>query len=805
LHDDGACRTVECHRRIALQRLSAFVAVFILLAAPGTVLAKTCLFTDASFLPSSLCLTDDDEIDLQSYARARGQKFYPVDRLLMARGDVLYLSDKPRLAGRIWRIGRSLDLSEISALGIAPYSTASARLAPVVCLLEGHRFGGAKMCMQPGTVQPTLGKLESRVASIRVPSGLGVRVYTEAGGRGRGTFIRRNQNLPDLQRLGLASSIRAAQVARINIRCHAECPIVESDAYDLPTLFGDGWWNLAGGHPQFAVTLRADANSRAVIEFGEMLYLQLMESEAMVTTFWPYRQHALLPIRPDVRHITIAFEFRPPGSFDVQIVRSDEQRRFIDASAIVTLPWPVRRSEILSIRNARPTQALVQTLLSLQTAAPDARVARGTPCNSDPLLGVGHAFLSGCHGSGSAFPAQIPKPPTAFSYDTVLVRTFANAGNPLAAGAAARVCHVPLEQLYGRRPMRVVADWSACVSRTTLIVTLYQTLFADRWNLGDFTDIVTDALHQGITPGVGDTELARQFVLAVQEQVGGVDRRLDDAIAAFHQANVIHAYSRARAQDMELAIERAEQAGPHGCTRGIPLADSVSGLRGGTMGWYQVDIADYVPRTIIPRLWRDGALHNMHESFTYMAAGADTPDLMLAIRNLMQDWGNTYLLAFEAASAQVASEPETGEPRGAVGGQPLAAPPTTPCTLTDPASVQLLAMSGNSIAMGIAEATRFPTRADHFVVVSFRGHPVAVLQGVVPTDGSRTAESRFVVSAPLNVLERYADGALRGAGSAATHAFIQYALSRSMTSVRALAVTEPSVTIKHRVGFRLID
>lgn len=790
-------------------RSLAAASVATLLGLPCVAHAKTCLFTDASFLPGHLCMQDDDEIDLRAYAQARSLKFYPVDRLLMARGDVLYLSDKPRLAGRIWRIDRSLDLSEISALGIAPYSTASARLAPVACFFGDNSLAGEKSCAQPGEILPTLGKLDGKVASIRVPSGLGVRVYAESGGRGRDAFVRRNQDLAALQRLGMAGTIRAAQVARTSIRCHAECPIPETDAYDLPTLFGDGWWNLSRGNPQFAVTLRVDADARALVEFGDSLYLQVMQSEAMVTTFWPYRRHALLPTRQDVRHLTIAFEFRAPHAFDVQVIRSDAERRFIDASAILTLPWPARRAEMLSIRNAAPAKALVQTLISMQTAASDARVARDAHCRTEPMLGVGHAFLFGCASPLDHLPAPpLSSPPNRFPSlsESVLVRTFAGAGNPMAMGAASRVCQVMPERLYARRPMRVIADWSACVSRTTLIITLYQTLFGDRWNLRDFTNIVTDALHQGITPGVKDTELAKQFVTAVQEQTGGTDRRLDDAIAAFHQANVIHAYSRARTQDMELAIERAERGGPHGCPQGVALDASISAMRHGMMGWYQVAIGDYVPRTVIPRVWRNGAFQNSHESFTYEAGGVNTPGLMESIRYLMHGWGNSYLYAFEAATTLLAdANPGSDPPRDVAGAAPLPAPPPALCPLADPESIRLLAMSGNSIAMGIAEATLSPSPSDHFIVVSFRGEPVAVLLGEIPADGSQTAESRYVVSAPQNVLDRYADGAVRGAGSAATHAFIQFALSRSMTAVRALAVTEPSVAIKQRVGFRLLD
>ena len=92
-----------------------------------------------------------------------------------------------------------------------------------------------------------------------------------------------------------------------------------------------------------------------------------------------------------------------------------------------------------------------------------------------------------------------------------------------------------------------------------------------------------------------------------------------------------------------------------------------------------------------------------------------------------------------------------------------------------------------------------------YVVVSFRGEPVAVLLGTVPTQHSLVAEVDLIVSAPPNVLAPLREGAIRRAGSFALHTFLGYAAGRGMQVVLADAVSLPSALAKQNAGFRLVD
>lgn len=796
--------THRAHRAELLCRCVILLLALLALAASADAGARACFFAMTPGVPPKICLGSDDEIDLHTYARAFQGTFYPFEHMTLGLGDVLYLSDRPRLTGRLWRVGQSMEKAALIAAGIAPQSIVSAALAPVACFHADDRFQGEQSCVAPGEIEPSFARLDGRVSSVRLPPGLGARVYAEAGAKGRSVTLRRSTDQAELRKLGMDDAIRSAQVARVSIRCRKDCAIPDADAYDLPSQFNRAWSDISHGHPQLAMTFRIDPEARAIIEFGNGLYLQLMHTGAVVTTFWPYRQLAALASDARARHLTVAMEFRPGQGFDVQLIRSDADRRYLDATLIHSLPWPAERDEVVSIRNAHPARALLRADLTINTVDPLNRVTRDATCQRVPVLAVGNAFLRGCERADTT--VQIPAPTPARATEATLVRTFADAGNPLALGAAARLCRVSLNQIFNTRPMRGVPNWSACVSRTTLIVSLYQTLFPDGWNLERFSNIVRDALDHGRMPAsVAGTPSATQFVHAVREQVGEVDRRYEDAIAAFHQANVLNAYSLARNMDMLAALEQPGASNAPDCAALAGSADAIARAQRGMMGDYWLDLTAYTPRTVHPRIWRQGMLQEAAEPFTFMHAGPQDMELLVSIRALMQSWSDAYMREFTAAAPGATGVPVTGAPGIDAGVAPLGEPATQACSASTPQADLVLAMSGASIANGIEEATREADASSHFVVASFRGSPVAVLFGTIPTSGERVAESRFLISAPRNVLDRHAEGAVHGAGSAVSHAFVQRAASLGMTAVRAYAVTAPSVAIKHRMGYRLVE
>ncbi|CAG9181378.1 hypothetical protein [Cupriavidus pampae] len=779
------------HRAVPHRRRAVILFALLCLVGSSDTSARACLFAMTADAPPKLCLRGDDEIDFQNYARTFRSTFYPFERLTLDPGDVLYLSDRPRLTGRLWRISQSMEKAALIAAGITPEKIASAVLAPVACFYGDDRLRGKQSCVAPGEIEPSFVGLDGKISSIHVPSGLGARIYTENGAKGRDAALRRSVDQTGLRKLGMDDAIRSAQIARISIRCRTDCAIPEADAYDLPAQFSDAWTNFSHGHPQLGMTFRIDAEARAIIEFGNGLYIQLMHTGAVITTFWPHHHLAALSSHHTARYITVAMEFRPGQGFDVQLIRSDADRRYIDATLIHTLPWPTGLDQVISVRNVFSPRALIRADLSVNTVDPLDRVTRDATCHRQPVLAVGNAFLRGCAQAGvteSPVPvAQIPAPPADLNPPATLVRTFADAGNPLAVAAASRLCRVSMDQIFNARPMRGVPNWSACVSRTTLIISLYQTMFPDRWNLEQFSNIVRDALDHGHMPdSVQGTLPATQFVNAVRERVSGVDRRYEDAIAAFHQANVLHAYSLARNMDMLAALEHPSEEHAPDCAALAGSSEAIARTQRGMIGEYLLDLTAYISRTVTPRVWRQGALHDSPEPFTFVHAGPQDMELLVSIRALMQNWSDTYLREFSATV-------------------PLDVPPTEVCSAASPQANLVLAMSGASIANGIEEATHEAETGSHFVVVSFQGSPVAVLYGKIPPHGEFVAESRFLVSAPRSVLERHAEGAVRGAGLAASDAFVRHAASRGMTAVRAYAVTAPSVAIKHRMGYRLVD
>ncbi|CAG9181382.1 hypothetical protein [Cupriavidus pampae] len=722
------------------------------------------------------CMAMDTVSELQTSGQT-GRAVLEAVRIA-GRGS-LFLSDQPGMAGRLWKVSRSGDASALSLQGVPRAAIASAMMVPEACFYEDAGFKSRTRCHAPGPVVGDLLVLDRMISSMRVPPGLGVRTFVGKNGTGSMTAFTTDTDWHALKKRGLNDAIRSVQVVRTRL-CPERCVIAAADAYDLRAMFGADWKRDANRLPQISLPLETGPDAYAMIRYGGRLTISHSSSASWVHVRGRDRGSLLLPGNARVRYTTVKMVFRVGDSVDVQLVRSDAERRFIDATPITTLPWPQQSDEVISIRNMSQRSAIVLD-------RPRAIVGSGTDATADPLKSLGER--------------------------AVLAQYFADDRNPLAMSAAARVCRIPLARLFSMpgpsfattRARKGIGNWEACASRVTTIVTLYQVLFPRGWDIARFRTVIRRVLDHGLVQREAGTDAEEaEFVTAIREQTDTEDTRLADAVLGFHMANVIRAYSLAARIDLEPLAADREALGAVACrTPGGQAGVSEAGAN--TLGWYRYDLNDYVYRVVLPQERRHGTPSQLlNEPFVIsVATREDTSDIM-ALRVEMYEWQLRYMQAL-LPGTQIPTHgfrPELPD-------SPAPRVHSSPCRPDLPhAGRDFLAATGYSMTQGIDDALRHAyarTYADSvFVTVFFRRQPVAVLYGQIPLTGSTEAEVLMLVSAPENVLEPRRDGAIRGAGAAALNYFIQHARSQGMTAVRVQAISGPATKVT-KAGFRLDD
>lgn len=804
-----------------MRKVRAYVVALCLTGLPGIVSAKACIYADSAHFPVKQCLDADERLDLGDDAMLHRYLRYPLRALRVDQGDGLVLSDDAAFRGRIWHVDRSMDANELAHLGIGRETAVVVWRPPRVCLFTAHDTRNATACLAPGAPVTSLKSAGEPAAWLSIPRMLSVKLFSENQGYGEhGTLTRRFTRLPQWN---AGAEVPSIQVARTSLPCHTDCPIPTTDAYDLATLFGEHWAENAGAEPQALFVFPNTPGMDVMIEYGDAFRVRLRDGGPDPDTAGP--QVPTMTLRRDdaTRFVALAMAFRPNESYDLQLMRMDGAGQISGLFPIMTAPWPQAASEVLAIRNLSATRAAELTRVSLAAAPPSGkRHGRRPGCRDAATLAILSCPLGGpevvAHGQASgqapglqtrllhidgAEPGMRSVMETnlrgneAAAY-TTLQQIFSHSRGAAAQLATARVCHVPIGSMQNQRMRRGITHWGECIARVMKIISLYETLYPDRWNFHAYKETIEHILSRGTT-GLAHTGSAAEaeFVEAVLLQVGDTDTRLTDAIAAFHQANALRAYSLAR----QLDLERVAARPPAGTDDQADCQSMAStAMHRLALGLYRLDLAGYRPSQIHPRMNRDGDAVELDQPFDYELVSAHQTERLNAIRELMQRWAHEYL------SAATLMDVDTAAYGPSLSSISPIAPPAAACPLNSPPlRQQILAAAGQSITMGIDEAAREAEDQVAFLVVDFQGQPVAVLAGTVPKDTTQEAEIRFVVSEPRSVLRPLEPHALRGAGSYALHTFLRHLQGQGITSVRAYATTEPSALIQRRAGFRIVN
>lgn len=590
----------------------------------------------------------------------------------------------------------------------------------------------------------------------------------------------------------LAVALVAALVAALGLSAPASAGAPASRTIDLSSGYGTAWTDPQPKQLLLAFDLSAGRVFR--LDYGDDVQIVFGERHVSLIAGNPRRIQTHVRYLPETRYIAMAMSVGEGLPTSLQLVESDAARGYLRSSPIVSLP--IFSLPIFSLPSAIPSQRLsmyvpdtpsnrtppllTDTILRPAGDAhlPAHRPRRHIACDAAPeLIHVVNYFLGLC--GRAAQPVLAPSAPAGDTLPPArLVRVVANGRNPMGLMAGAHACGFPLDYAVAPRMKRDTVPSLACLSRATLIVTLYQALFPRQWDLAHFTRMIDNVLGGGgIGEPVPDARDATAFVGAVLQQTGTADTRRADALNAFHRANAalgtFGAWSPSTSPSTSASTSPSTPAARCTAAPSANLAPDVARARAAAIGRYEIDLTGYTPRTIVPRIRRYG---NWVESGAFTHTIVDTDD-MAALREIIDTTGAWH--ARYAAHEQSLSWVRSAD-----------------CA---EARRQRLAYIATSIAFNINNDAHGGTSdGTVFVVVRHAGAIVSIQQAQRQRDAMHIVDS---LSAPDNVIAPNAEGALRGAGAYALQQLFEYSRSHGLRRVTSDAITEPSALLKTQAGF----
>jgi len=672
------------------------------------------------------------------------------------------------------------------------------------CFYEDADHGGRSYCVVPGKLRDTLPPwIDRKISSATIPRGLKALMFSEQIGEGRGLGINSDLDYWTLKRIGMNDTVRSLQVSRTYPDCTRDCRIRVENAFDLATLFQEYWAQSRAGHASLAFNMHAKQQFNVDV-FG--VRVRFGKDFAAIETRPTFREPRVMQldsvqIDPVVSYGVVALVTDGRNFLSVQVILTDKDRRYVRSTPVITRSLQAWDNAALAIHNTvTPGRSLGPLSLASASFAGEKlqsnqRVRRGTNCsNYSPILTIVNYFAGFCSSPGleglyayssdpqvniltlvaGEAPRKTAALPAVSSHSGIvaLLDNIVGTGqNPMAIHAAARVCKTSLAKVIHSRQRRGVDDVTGCAYQTAAIITLYQAAFGQYWNQRDFSAIIDNIRRTGSAGyPTTDADSASRLALAVWARMG----ELDQITRSFQEANVLYEQSTYGTLDFEDIVEQyatARAATPPGPGPSRRFSN-VSETATAALGFYTLDMRDYVRRHVWPRIRTNGQWVENSTDFSVEILRSGDQARLEQTRQILAGWETEFAGAANTASS------------------------------SDPMMEMLLVM-GVAMSDLIQGSLQAPESDLVTVVVSYQSQIVSVLQGNVRDN--ETADLSVVVSRPSNVVLPYTEGAVRGAGARAMREFLDHARTRGVRTVHMHAATEPSGRVAQSTGFRLID
>uniref|UniRef100_UPI0011A116F0 exotoxin A binding domain-containing protein n=1 Tax=Yersinia similis TaxID=367190 RepID=UPI0011A116F0 len=497
------------------------------------------------------------------------------------------------------------------------------------------------------------------------------------------------------------------------------------------------------------------------------------------------------------------------GFFQIQFVES-LNNRVVYSSPLIGALFDVANTDIVfDINNVDENSPVIIDKMVLTVGKEHGRTERSAlgiaSCWAIPLLSIYNYIVQGnCNqvdkfvhntadffGStadkilqifGSALPLPKKNSNETFDDESALINFMSDVKGPLTyittnmgehaltVPATALACKVSMREkiLPHLRSRRDLAP--GCIDWTLNILTDFTLLFGASikyWNSENFGRVIENIVREGeIGSAVADVETASRLVEAVQAHVAEATEVADiiHLKTAFDFSQLSYVNYLRHTEEAVISPQR---------TQALPL------------GRYELSLVNYYFIETVPRIRQDGHwverpdLHFDIEVIT--GVPEETEESRQVLLPIIEDWQHRYRrqeLLFQSSSIP----PDSALARHEI--EPL--------------------LEASRLTSEVATSWLRTSRDDFvYVVVRLEGQVISVTMAVDIND--EDAGVAGSLTNPDYVLSPNDEGAVRGAGTAATRALADHFKRKGKISLVSSVISQPSAIVKKKVGFRFIE
>ncbi|WP_033849889.1 peptidase inhibitor family I36 protein [Yersinia wautersii] len=679
-----------------------------------------------------------------------------------------------------------------------------------VCLSGGEQFdlysGNYPERKQSHLVNP----LNDDVYSIKVPKGLQTAVYEDDNYNGKYLFLTEDYTSDNLLVIGMNSKISSMRVFQYDdFVCDRYCAIKNEINLEIQKKFGNYWIDPRIKYRDVLIDFGLSKGDDYIIKFIENGIVRVRDHQLIfLHGGGDYDDGFVFNLNSESENLSFLLRFHG-DYFQMQFVESIGNDS-VYSSPLFGVLFDVSKSNVnFNIKNTNKNNPMIIDKVVLTVGKEQHRPERSilglSACWSIPILSIYNYIVQGqCNqadrfvrnvndffGStadkilqvfGSSLPLAKVTNNETFDDDATLLNFMSDVkGNlthvttnmdehALTVPATALACKASMREkiLPHLRSRRDLAP--GCIDWTLSILTDFTLLFGasiEYWNSKNFGRVIENIVREGeIGSAVADVETASRLVESVQAHVA----------EATEVADIIHlktAFDFSQLSYVNYLRHTEEEVIPPQSAQTLPL------------GRYELSLVDYHFVETVPRIRQDGRWVERPDLHFDIEVISGVPEETNASRQVLlpiiEAWQHSYRqqeLLFQSSEIP----PESALARNEI--EPL--------------------LEASRLTSEVATSWLRTSRDDFvYVVVRLEGEVISLTMAVdINTNDVGVAGS---LTNPDYVLTPNAEGAVRGAGTAATRALADHFKRKGKISLVSSVISQPSAIVKKKVGFRFIE
>ncbi|AHK18029.1 exotoxin [Yersinia similis] len=779
---------------------------------------KVCFYMDDNYNGESLCTTQGNSVaDIPDQWNDR------ISSISVPHGLIVTVYGDINFAGASRTFEADVDLVSDKSLMYLNDNISSFEIKKAVCFYGESNFTGDSVCLSGGEEidlyrggyserkkSHLLNTLNDDVYSIKIPPGMQATVYEDDNYNGKYFVLTEDYTSDDLSFIRMNNKISSMRVSQSeNFICDRFCSIKNSMHFKVQDFFGPYWSDPRIKYRDVLIDFQLSDTDNYSIKFFESGVIRVKDYKLFFFDGDKNNGDGLdFDLYGKSSNLSFLLRFNG-GFFQIQFVESLNNRIVYSSPLIGTLIDVANSDIIFDINNMDENSPIVIDKMVLTVGKEHNRTERSAlglaACWAIPLLSIYNYIVQGhCNqvdkfvhntadffGStadkilqvfGSSLPLAKVTNNETFDDDATLLNFMSdvkgqltyittNMGeHALTVPATALACKASMRDkiLPHLRSRRDLAP--GCIDWTLNILTDFTLLFGasiEYWNSENFGRVIENIVREGeIGSAVADVETASRLVESVQAHVA----------EATEVADIVHlktAFDFSQLSYVNYLRHTEEEVIPPQGTQALPL------------GRYELSLVDYHFIETVPRIRQDGHwverpdLHFDIEVIIGMPE--ETEESRQALLPIIEDWQRRYRqqeLLFQSSEIP----PESGLGRHEI--EPL--------------------LEASRLTSEVASSWLRTSRDDFvYVVVRLEGQVISVTMAVDIND--HDAGVAGSLTNPDYVLAPYAEGAVRGAGTAATRALADHFKRKGKISLVSSVISQPSAIVKKKVGFRFIE